>query len=829
MSQLNKEDSPELTTMERDRPTFRVAVRDLVDFCCRQGDLSIFSESGPTKEEGIRGHQYVQRKRSEDYQSYFSEVALYKLFKFSDCCVELRGRADGLFIFDEDDMLTDQSSKQNLFDSGYSELTEQELFVISNSSLTIEEIKTCYVPPDKLSLSQTSAQKAQARVYATLLAESSKHKEVTIQQTWLKLPEYKIIEQSENINMTESKLWLATIVERYASWLLQHYRHRLQTRKAIKSAPFPHSRYRSNQKYLSQQAYYAIKSSSKLMVQAPTGIGKTISLLFPSAKAYGEGILNQIVFLTAKTTGRQAALDACAAINATLSADNTNRLKVLVINAKELVCFCNNDLDSNSLCGYKTGYYEKLPDAMSEAFNESVLDRSAIECIADKYRICPFSFSLAMIPWVDIVIADYNYVFDPLVKFSHFEDNAKCTVVLIDEAHNLIDRSRGMYSAIIEESDALKMYDLYKNTKKRSLLKSCQDLQEGLLSIRSQLSKDIGSVDIDVITKPINVLVSLIMERGQSEELTSEELAWLKQLIRFKVVSELINQHYLWQGDNVSNNLLDSYRLNLYCLNAFEHMNDLIKPFGSMIFFSATLSPEPYIRNTLGIENAPPLLTIPTPFSSSQAKFLVDTNINLTFNYRDQAVPRIAKTIFELRRRHGNYLICFSSYSFLQKVYLHYRREYCDEKIFHETRGDSHEQRKNNIDNMFEEAGWLGFVIMGSSYTEGIDYKGDALHGVVIVGAGLPQVSEKQNAIKSDFDEMALAGFEMAYTYPAMQRVLQTAGRVIRSENDRGVILLLDQRFARSPYRELLADAWYAEYYAEVKELRNHLADFWRD
>jgi Rad3-related DNA helicase len=486
---------------------------------------------------------------------------------------------------------------------------------------------------------------------------------------------------------------------------------------------------------------------------------------------------------------------------------------------------------------------------MDRCFSLSVLDPEAIATIAQEYRICPFNLSLAMIPWVDIIVADYNYVFDPLVAQAHFKELGKQAVLLVDEAHNLIDRSRQMYSAEWDESLALKVIDGLPQTS--DLSRNVNGVVESLMRLEHELNNTYwlpvsSTSTLLQLAEKVRVIAVLLMERSEESELTVVEQELLKQSIKLALILELIIEMSVF--DNYAcflirspNQLLEAYRIKLSALNAAPFLRMIYLRFHSYILFSATLSPESYIRNTLGCvsheQNCRSLevdrssvdyVQLPSPFLPEQQGVFISQVIDTRYRYREHYIDVIADAIHAVyQAKAGNYLACFSSYQFMRQIVEAYRLRYGDEHIRIQSSNESNAQREAFIEAFFTQSNLLGFVILGGSYTEGIDFKGDALHGVIIVGTGLPQMNSEQDAIKQCFDRQKSNGFDMAYRFPGLQRVLQSAGRVVRSENDKGVIVLLDKRFLSQEYSDYLPSIWPTKPFDSLESLARQLANFW--
>ncbi len=790
---------------------FRFSVTELADFACRQGDLAGTGEGGPSAMEGVRGHQWLQSKRLKDFSDYQSEVTLELQSQWNDQPVQITGRIDGLYRSEAD------------------------------KRLTVEEIKTTYLEPELLPLSTTSVQLGQLKLYAWMLVEQNGLDSISATLTWLKLPEYQQYSEQYVFHRSELFEFAQNAISCYCRWLEIVNQHKMKFVEQCRSLEFPYSNYRPWQRELCVEIYKRIRDEQSLLFEAPTGVGKSISTLFPAFKAIGEGKIKQIVFLTAKTSGRKTAVETCQQLQSSA--------KVLVINARDKTCFCSvkSQVETDDSCEYRIGYYERLRDAMWECFDLSVIEPDSLSKVAQQYKVCPFSLTLAMIPWVDVIVADYNYVFDPLVAHPHLSEQGKSICLLVDEAHNLIDRSRQMYSASFDEVLALNVINesasLGGLTKDLNGAIECMMLLEKQLTDHWQLPESAGTL-MTTLADNTRSMIAQLIEFNREHSLDNRQVELLRQLIRFASIIDSmlefgVGHQYACFLSKQENNLLEAYQLALRCLNAARFLQSIYDKFNSCILFSGTLTPEIFIRSTLGLHDGntgddnsrlADFYQLPSPYRTEQQGVFISSVIDIRYAHREKYIDSIVDVIHKVRSgRKGKYMACFSSYQFLGKVAEAYQNKFGCSHLAVQQPSETNEQRQAFIQRFFETTELLGFVILGGSYTEGIDFTGDALHGVIVVGTGLPQLSKEQDAIKHCFDQQGLNGFDMAYRFPGWQRVLQTAGRVIRSENDKGVVVLLDKRFCTNEYRAHFPPIWQPQSFHAAAELEQKLKTFWCD
>ena len=599
---------------------------------------------------------------------------------------------------------------------------------------------------------------------------------------------------------------------------------------SIRALPFPFPAYRRGQRTLAVEAYRTIRDGGRLFCQAPTGIGKTISTLFPAVKAIGEGEAEKIFYLTAKTITRQVAQDAC-----TLMREQGLRLKTVTLTAKDKICFAEERSCNPDACLYADGHFDRVNAALYELLvSGDEFTREVIEDCARRHRVCPYELSLDLTLWSDCIIADYNYVFDPQVYLRRFfsgQGAAGKHVFLIDEAHNLVDRAREMYSAGLRKADILEVHRAL--DKKDKLRKSLSRVNTAMVSMRKECEGERFVARREPCTEFTRILsvfsadceewLAIHSHAPQEEQVLNLYFS----VLAFLRIAELYDERFVTllyiHGTDVV--------LKLFCLDPSRCLDSCLKKGKAAVLFSATLTPLDYFSAVLGGNEESKRLMLPSPFPRDNLCLLITDNISTKYKNRDSSLLPLAHLIAQAAAgRPGNYMVYFPSYAYMNEVYRVFCENYPDFPTLLQHGGMDEEEREAflaEFDAQREDT-LIGFCVLGGIYAEGIDLKGDRLIGTVIVGVGLPQINPEQDVIRDYFNEVNGQGFAFAYQYPGMNKVLQAAGRVIRDESDRGLVLLVDERFTTPSYRHLLPAHWQG--YGVVRSqdaLKNQLAAFW--
>jgi DNA excision repair protein ERCC-2 len=574
--------------------------------------------------------------------------------------------------------------------------------------------------------------------------------------------------------------------------------------------------------------YRTVKNGGQLLAQAATGIGKTMAVIFPTIKAMAKGLNSKIFYLTARTTGKIAAEKALDELR-----KKQLKIKSLTITAKDKICFNSESACNPEECKFARGYFDRINEALDDMFHQDAFTRSAIEFVAKGHQVCPFEFSLELSNWADCIICDYNYAFDPRVYLRRFfqEKNNDYTL-LIDEAHNLVDRSREMYSADIFKQQMLDMRRAGRN----EIPRICKILGKVNTWLVKERKKCEESGQARHAKQPPNELFPILSGfLGVTER-------WLSRNIKAPFREQLLDLFFVVSGflrvaekydDNyatIYEKLKKDLKLKLFCINPSSQLENALKRCRAAIFFSATMTPMSYFKKILGCSEDAAGLSIPSPFPGENLNLFISDRISTLYRNRVKTRWEVSQAIYTLiNQKKGNYLIFFPSYEYMMMVYESFNSQHPDSDIMIQTPGMSESERHDFLNRYRHTSSnsLVGFAVMGGVFGEGIDLVGDRLSGAVVVGVGLPGISLEKELIKDYFTHSHNAGFEYAYQYPGIIRVLQAAGRVIRTENDRGVVLLIDQRYATHRYRSLFPFEWQPIKVQDQEQFAEKLQKFW--
>jgi DNA excision repair protein ERCC-2 len=813
------------------KPIVSVQVRQLVEFALRTGDLGGERDFvGPRRAlAGTRGHQRLQRSRPAGYQK---EVRLSHEIETPEFLLRIQGRIDGVLT------------------------TPQEVL--------IEEIKTVQSGWDRIA---DPLHWAQAKIYGFIYARDNSLDPISIQLTYLDLDTGELTEFRDRCSLSDLSAFFENATAIYLDWMREQFLWRRQRNDSIYAVPFPFPQYRPGQRELAVAAYRALTRGGRLFLEAPTGIGKTISVLFPAVKALGEGKFERIFYLTARTVGRMVAQKAFADLRAA-----GLRCRTLTLTAKDKICFQAGQPCDAQACPFAQGYYDRLKPALRDALGREEITRPVLESVSQAHQLCPFELSLDLSLWADAVICDYNYVFDPkLYLRRHFTEPDGDYAFLVDEAHNLVDRSREMFSA---ELSALEVNEV-RRAIKDSLPRCARTLSKLASAIRKlpgqdgapteNHSQDSPEPDLflagdgsapapfPLAVAPGHVAVpdrcAGVQARRELppelapllEDALREAEAWLARNQPAEFRPGLLELYFRLQSFARTADLYDEHyvtllepgrfaRVRLFCLDPSFLLRQALQRGRAALFFSATLTPLEYYRDLLGGSPEDPVLKLRSPFPPEHLAVLIQDRIRTHLKARAESLLEVVVAIGELiQQRRGNYLVYFPSYAYLNAACELFQARFPDIAVLVQ-RPAMTESDRDAFLNAFtaEHAETLaGFAVMGGVFGEGIDLVGDRLIGAVVVGVGLPQLSAERDFIRDYFQEKIGAGFDYAYTFPGMNRVLQATGRVIRSETDRGIVLLIDARFAEERYRRLFPTFWKVTRVRTISGIRDHAARFW--
>ena len=774
--------------------TLHVSVRDLVEHTLRSGDLNLTFFSADRPVQAIRAHQAIQDSRPKEYTA---EVVIRHYVETEKYQLNVSGRIDGIYKYRE--------------------------------RAIIDEIKTTRKSLTFVREEEDSVHWGQAKCYAYIYAVQNNTERIGVQLTYFQFEQQKTIEIRRTFDVTELKVFFDSLVVEYLEWADMIATWTEVRDRSIEALEFPFRTYRPGQGSMMDETALAIEERTALLMQAPTGIGKTMAVIFPAVQAMAKRAASKVFYLTARTTGRNAAENSLEMLGR-----NGLRMKYLSLTAKDKVCFNTEKSCNGEDCIYARGFYDRINEALRDAFKQNSFTREIVLDIARKYKICPFEFSLELSLWVDFIICDYNYVFDPRVRLKRFFENGDSDYVLLaDEAHNLVDRSREMYSAILHKHPLLAL--------RKRLRKRCPSIYRSLGKMNSWMTKSEkeipdGEKSIAREECPMD-LCQLLRKFSSSAEqwlARNEQSAFRKDLLdvyflvrRFLNTAERYDETYATCYCQADNN----FSVKLFCADPSQYLKQILQRCTAAIFFSATLTPLQYFAKLFGCSENTRTLSLPSPFASEHLCVLIAGKISALYKYREFTKHEVARMISALvDQKKGHYFVYFPSYDYMRMVHEIFRRRRPRGKIIVQEHSMSEPARESFLAHFDRSADdyLTGFAVMGGFFAESIDLVGERLTGAAIVGVGFPQISLEREIIKAYFDKVDGSGYAFAYQVPGMIKVLQAAGRVIRSEHDKGVVLLIDTRYTGPPYRLMLPKEWRPVFVDNVEKLSTILQDFWK-
>ncbi|ETI68881.1 ATP-dependent DNA helicase [Neobacillus vireti] len=746
-----------------------ISVRTLVEHVFRSGSIDSRFRSQATLLDGTRIHQKIQKTYQEGDQK---EVYLRAEIAYDGLTFLIDGRCDGLLFRD--------------------------------GRVMVDEIKSFSQPLEQIEGEGYLVHWAQAKFYAYMYAKANALTEILVQLTYVHVETEAKRYYQKNCTLSELETFVFEVIEGYAPYAKLQHEHRLERNESCKELTFPFKTYREGQRKLAGAVYKTIVDKKNLFAKAPTGIGKTISTLFPAVKAIGEGPLNRVFYLTAKTITRTTAEEAFSRMRTGGLCMNT-----VTITAKDKVCFKEETNCQKDYCEFADGYYDRVNDAILDILsNENGMTREVIEAYARKHTVCPFEFSLDLAYAVDAIICDYNYIFDPRVSLKRlFEEQKKSTVLLVDEAHNLVDRGREMFSSSLNKEMFLQLKKDFKGVNK-VIYGAASKLNSSFISLK-KANADKNEFILEQLDEAFLEQLFQFVEDTEQQLLTNSSQSLVEPYFmvnNFLKISELLDEHYVIYAEKNKNDLV----LKLFCIDPSKLLKQMGKGYRSKVFFSATLSPLPYYQDILGGNEEDYALSIPSPFSIEQVDVFIKP-LSTRYRDREQTKDSMVTMIKSLiKNRPGNYLIFFPSYQYLLSVYEQFKLSDEETQTIIQSTGMTEAEREAFLAAFMpdQKETLLGFAVLGGIFSEGVDLIGDRLNGVVVVGVGLPQLCFERNLIKDHFYKKDKNGFDYAYVYPGMNKVLQAGGRLIRSEMDHGAIILVDDRFLQMQYQMLLPPEW---------------------
>ena len=763
----------------------KISVRNLVEFICRYGDIDNRRTTGGSVElmsAGSRIHRKIQGKMGKDYRS---EVPLKKVCPFDRFTITVEGRADGVITEDE--------------------------------SVTIDEIKsvkksiTMIKEADRVHL-------AQAMVYAYIYSEQNELDRINIRMTYCSMETEEIKQFVSEYSFSCLRKWFNEIMAEYSKWIEYLYDEKIKSVYSIRPLQFPFE-YRKGQRELVVSAYKTISEGKNLFIQAPTGVGKTMSVVSPAVKAVGEGFGDKVFYLTAKTVTAKVAEDAFDTLKS-----HGLHFKTITITAKEKICVMDETECNPEYCPRAKGHFDRINDAVYDMItNEINITREIILKYAEKHNVCPFEMTLDASNWVDGIICDYNYVFDPNVNLKrYFAEGEKGEYIfLVDEAHNLVERAREMYSAKLVKEQFLLAKRKMKNYSSRieKLIGKCNS---DMLSYKRECKGYSVRSEADSLLKHLQQLKTAFdkfLDEHREFDGRKEILEFYFDITNFLNISDRVDESYEIYTELGSS---DEFTIKLFCVDPANNLKECLKKGNSTIFFSATMLPINYYKELLSGNTHDYAVYINSPFERDNRIILNGTDVSSKYTRRTkEEYIKIGRYIIEIiSGRKGNYMVFFPSYKMMEAVYdameemfgenenaenaetavpggLYGFSSINDLNILLQKRSMSEAERNEFIDRFGkeDESNITAFCVLGGIFSEGIDLKNESLIGSIIVGTGLPMVCTEKEILKAHYDREGKSGFDYAYRFPGMNKVQQAAGRVIRTDSERGVIVLLDERF----------------------------------
>lgn len=769
----------------------KLSVRELVEFVYKSGDINVKAMSPDRALEGIKAHKILQSQMSESYQK---EFFLKKEFELKNILFIIEGRADGI--------------------------------ITEDGEVTVDEIKSTYTNLDFIDENYNIAHLAQVKCYAYIYGLENELDYLNVQLRYynLDLGKTKLIKYKYSLD--ELKLFFYDLLNLYIDWAETIINLRKEREKTVDNLEFPFNKYRTGQRSFSVAVFRTIKEGKKLYAQAPTGVGKTISVLFPAIKSLNYKNNSKIYYLTAKSSTKSIAFNTIK-----IMSDNGLRLRTTVITAKDKICFMDETNCDPEYCPYSRGYYDRLNVPLKDSIkNDCLYDRDYIEAVGKKYEICPFEYSLDLAYMSDAVICDYNYYFDPRVALQRddvFKNNND--ILLIDEAHNLEDRTRNMYSPELIKEEYYVVYKIMKGINKK-ISNSLSNINKKFNEIKKSADEPFifeeEPSDLINSLRKFAVLAEEYINDKKNENVPEELVDMYFKSTFFIKISEVADNNFCYYAD-ISNKKV---MVKLFLIDPSSILKEILKNAWASIFFSATLTPLKYFRYMLGGDDDAHILKIKSPFEENNLKLMITEDISMKYAVRDSNIEAACKYINEvITKKTGNYMVFFPSYSFMEKTYETYKNLFNVSNIILQSQGINEEEQTEITDKFKTQSGVVLFTVVGGIFSEGIDLPLEKLIGAVIIGTGIPQISFERNIIKNFFDDKFNSGYDFAYKYPGFNKILQSAGRVIRTENDKGVVLLIDSRLCQMTYLKLFPEHW--KHYIKTRnsdELNNKLSLFWR-
>lgn len=796
-----------------DKNEFKLSVRNLVEFMFRSGDITTGAGMRDTEAmlKGSKIHRKIQQRMGGDYRA---EVPLSYTVPVSDDGIEvdviLDGRADGIFT--------------------------------QNGVTTIDEIKSVYADIQKFE-EPIMVHQAQAMCYAYIVTMEKERKKIQVQMTYVNIDTED--EKRFLISYTKEEIydWFHKLMEDYKKWVIWQIKWTKERNASIKGVEFPFP-YREGQRDLVVGVYKTILRKKKLYVEAPTGVGKTISTVYPTVMAMGEGIVEKIFYLTAKTITRTVAEEAFHIMR-----EKGVKLKTITLTAKEKICPLEKSDCNPDKCERAKGHFDRVNDAIYEMLvKEDEVTRELIEQYSLKYSVCPHEMALDLTLWSDAIICDYNYAFDPKVYLKRFfqVERKHDYCFLIDEAHNLVDRAREMYSATLVKDDFLEVKKIIR-VRSKKLERKLSTCNRKLLILKENWEEYIQAAQrnhhYQVLEEIDSLILSLMNVFGEFDAFLKEHTEFENRdtvmelyfnISHFLNMYELLNDKYLIYANEEEQ---ECFFLKLQCMDPSDNLKRCLEKGSSAVFFSATFLPITYYKEQLAGTGEDYAIYAPSPFRKEKRLIAVGNDVSTKYTSRTESeYEKVVTYLYHfVKNKTGNYLVFFPSYSYMNKIYQimenkTWEKVFPKEQVLLQGSHMTEEEKEEFLRSFVEEPEEtrIGLCVTGGIFGEGIDLKGNRLIGAVIVGTGLPMVCDEREIFRNYYEERVKTGFEYAYLYQGMNKVLQSAGRVIRTMEDTGIILLLDYRFLNRQYVDLFPKEWYPYEVVNVNNVEQIVTDFWR-
>ena len=790
--------------MEPEILALTLPIRRLVEFLLRTGSIDSRFTGFDRALEGARLHRKLQRAAVKEYPDYQAEAALKQDYTCAGIAYTLEGRADGIF--------TDK-----------------------DGTPTIDEIKTTTLPPEFITGEQSPEHWAQAQIYAAIYARQQGLPAMRVRLVYYQVDEDLEFTFNHDYSADALDAIVTDLLTQYAPWAKRSAEWQRMSRASRQALPFPFASYRPGQRAMMNAVYKTCTEGGQLLCQAPTGIGKTMSVLFPALKAVGEG--GPIFYLTARGTTRAAAENALTLLRA---ADPDLKLRSVTLTAKDKICLQEHRECTPEACPYANGYYDRVKAALWDDLDTHALTADALQALARKHKVCPFELGLDLSLWCDVVVGDYNYLFDPVVHLMRFFETAGDYLFLIDEAHNLPGRARDMHSASLCKSvfyDAKKRLGKGKSSLKNALTKvnnifiewrhRCEEVLGDSRFGRTYFEKS-RAEDFDrALTKlcePLEIWLDEHRDPGETHDallqLYFDIRAWLR-------VADTFDNHFVLQISAVGSEV----RAAMLCLDPSDFLAADFAKGRAAVLFSATLAPAGYYKDLCGLPDAR-AVALRSPFDPANMGLWCARQVSTRYKDRADSIAKVSDLLAVMAAAQpGHYLVFFPSYSYLQQVWEDFTARYPDQPTLCQESTMDEGQRTEFLAQFLARDGkpLLGFAVLGGVFGEGVDLTGESLIGVAVVSPGLPQIGPRQEQLRDYFEETRGAGFDYAYRYPGMNKVLQAAGRVIRTPQDRGVVLLIDDRFLAPDTRRLMPPHWeHLRVVDSADAWKDELAAFWK-